>query len=95
MKKKSNSTTTLPTRPNRRPKQAAIVTTQIASRPKQIPSEVLTNLETACKAGRWLVAVFRVEQEQLFLDRTANNFPKRDIDLAMRLIVEDVQKLKE
>ena len=64
------------------------------SAPK-IPPDVGANLERACNTGQWLVAVFRINDEKLFLDRTATNFPKADIDLACRLFVENVQELKK
>ncbi len=59
-----------------------------------LKDDVVKLVERAAKTGKWMVAVFRVEDKQLHLDRTAVNFPKGDIDLAMRLIVENVQQLK-
>lgn len=66
-----------------------------ATQPRSsIPSDVLANLERACQSGKWLFAVWRVENGKVFLDRTASNFNPSDIDQSMRMIVEDVQKLK-
>jgi len=60
----------------------------------KLSPEITGGLDRAFKAGQWLIAIFRVEQEQLFLDRTAMNFPKADVDLASRLFVENIQELK-
>lgn len=46
------------------------------------------------RTGQWLVAVFRVENEKLHLDRTAMNFPRSDLDLTSRLFVESISELK-
>jgi hypothetical protein len=59
-----------------------------------LPSDVAASLGRACKAGKWLIAIFHVEQENLILDRTAMNFPVADLELASRLFVENVQRLK-
>ena len=71
---------------------AKIATPQIPS--SRIPSDVLTSLERACRSGKWLFAAWRVEDGKVFLDRTASDFPVGDLDMAMRLIVENVQELK-
>ena len=60
-----------------------------------IPANILRQFENAMKSGRWLITVLRVENEKLFLDRTAMNFPTADLDLAIRLIVENLQSLKD
>lgn len=59
-----------------------------------IPAAVVAQLEAAVRTGQWLVAVFRVENEKLFLDRTAMNFPRTDLDLTSRLFVENITELK-
>ena len=59
-----------------------------------IPSEITASLDRACKAGKWLIAVFHVDHDKLILDRTAMNFPVADLELASRLFVENVQRLK-
>ncbi len=59
-----------------------------------IPTEIAASLDRACKAGKWLIAVFHVDHEKLILDRTAMNFPVADLELASRLFVENVQRLK-
>ena len=51
-------------------------------------------LKTALNSGQWLVAIFRVQDGILFLDRTAMDFPKSDIDGATRLFVENLMDLK-
>ena len=58
------------------------------------PDELIANIDRARSSSKWLVAVFHIDDEQLFLDRTAMNFPKADIDLACRLFVENLQQLK-
>ncbi len=59
-----------------------------------IPPEITASLDRACKAGKWLIAVFHVDHDKLILDRTAMNFPVADLELASRLFVENVQRLK-
>ena len=59
-----------------------------------IPPDVTASLGRACQAGKWLIAIFHVDQEKLILDRTAMNFPVADLELASRLFVENVQRLK-
>ena len=59
-----------------------------------IPPDVAASLSRACKAGKWLIAVFHVDHENLILDRTAMNFPVADLELASRLFVENVQRLR-
>lgn len=60
----------------------------------QFPAPVQKALESAAKTGKWLITVCRIENETLFLDRTALNFPFADLDLACRLFVENVSELK-
>ncbi len=60
----------------------------------RIPPDVAASLDRACKAGKWLIAVFHVDHDKLILDRTAMNFPVADLELASRLFVENVQRLK-
>ncbi len=60
----------------------------------KMPPDVAASLDRACKAGKWLIAVFHVDHDKLILDRTAMNFPLADLELASRLFVENVQRLK-
>ena len=60
----------------------------------KIPPDVAASLDRACKAGKWLIAVFHVDHDKLILDQTAMNFPVADLELASRLFVENVQRLK-
>jgi hypothetical protein len=60
----------------------------------RIPLDVATSLDRACKTGKWLIAVFHVDHDKLILDRTAMSFPVADLELACRLFVENVQRLK-
>ncbi len=60
----------------------------------RLPPDVATSLDRACKTGKWLIAVFHVDHDKLILDRTAMNFPVADLELASRLFVENVQRLK-
>ena len=60
----------------------------------KMPPDVAASLDRACKAGKWLIAVFHVDHDKLILDRTAMNFPVADLELASRLFVENVQRLK-
>jgi hypothetical protein len=58
------------------------------------PADVLISLKKAVETGQWLIAVCRIENERLLLDRTAMNFPVADLDLACRLFVENVTEMK-
>ena len=60
----------------------------------RIPQDLAASLDRASKAGKWLIAVFHVDHDKLILDRTAMNFPVADLELASRLFVENVQRLK-
>lgn len=62
-----------------------------------IPSprdEASANVETAVKTGKWISIAIRVEGSTVNLNRTAVSFPKEDIDTVLRLIADDLNKLK-
>ena len=60
------------------------------------PSEqAIDKARVATTSERWLVAAFRLEGDQLRLDRVAFNFPKEVVADACRLFVENVEQLKE
>jgi hypothetical protein len=73
-----------------------INTIRIDSEPKKpdIITETQTNLEQAVRTGQWAVFVIRVENGNVYLERTAQNVPQSDIPVALRLIADDCQKLK-
>ena len=56
--------------------------------------QAVSNVRKATQSGKWLIAAFRIDGEQLHLDRIALNFPKGDLSLACRLFVENVEALK-
>jgi hypothetical protein len=60
----------------------------------RIPPDVVASMDRACEIGKWLIAIFHVDHDKLILDRTAMNFPVADLELASRLFVENVQRLK-
>ncbi|WP_373649202.1 hypothetical protein [Schlesneria sp. DSM 10557] len=84
---------TLKTHECRQEKQAA--PPAASPDPCRWPSPVVDSLTDATLAGKWLIAVFRVDGDQLQLDRTAQNFPRADLDLACRLFVESLNDLKK
>jgi hypothetical protein len=47
----------------------------------KIPPEIIAQLENACATGKWLIAIWRVEDRRIYLNRTATDFPTTDIDL--------------
>lgn len=60
-----------------------------------VPTEIASQIERAIHSGRWMVAVWRIDEaNQMHCDRTAMNMPRGDIDLAMRLIVENCEEMK-
>lgn len=59
------------------------------------PANVLANLEQALSSGKWMFAVWSIDdRNEMHLNRTVMNFPKGDLDLAVRLLAENLQPLK-
>lgn len=48
----------------------------------------------AKKSGQWMVGVWRIENNQVILDRTVLNFPIAEMDLAISLLIDNLKKLK-
>ena len=48
----------------------------------------------ALRTGKWLIAILRVEDGSVYLDRVAANFPTSDVTVAARLVVEEFDRLK-
>lgn len=61
---------------------------------KDISTEVLQKLAAAAKSGRWLLAVWHVVDEKIFLDRVATNFPTVDLDESVKLLDKNLSELK-
>ncbi len=59
-----------------------------------IPAEILQQISTAIQTGHCLLAVWYVKDGQVELRRTAIDFPTIDLDLSVKLLGEDLQKLK-
>lgn len=59
----------------------------------EIPPGVLDQLDRAAKCGRYLVAVWRIDNGQVLLDTTTNNWPKSDFSTASTLLKSDIAKL--
>jgi hypothetical protein len=59
-----------------------------------LPDDLQRAMQQAVASGRWLIAVYRVEDGQVKLHRTARDFPPFDLDTAVRLLQENVQALK-
>lgn len=76
-----------------KPNRASAV--DAVNKPPELPPQVVESLRSASQAGIWLIAVFRVEDNRMQLERTARNFPIADLDLACRLFVESLQELKQ
>jgi len=60
-----------------------------------LPPQVVESFAQAAQAGTWLIAVFRIQNNRMQLERTAHKFPIADLDLACRLFVESLQELKK
>jgi len=53
------------------------------------------SLQKSIASGKWMAVAFRVEGERLFIDWSQVNFPKHDIDSAIRMFTEDMEQLKK
>ena len=56
--------------------------------------EAQSNVDDSLRTGNWLVITLRIENKTILLNRTAVNFPKDDIDTALTMIGNDLNKLK-
>ena len=61
----------------------------------RIRPEVLATLEQATRSGKWISLTLRIEDGKVWLDRTAMDFPKNDLDTALTMIVADLNRLKK
>lgn len=59
-----------------------------------LPDEVLGSLKKAVQRGRWLVAVFSIDNGQIMLDRTATDWPAADVDKAITLLAQNIRPLR-
>lgn len=50
-------------------------------------------LTAAMASQRWLVAVWHIEHDQVFLFRQINGFPTSDLDVAQQLLRDDLRNL--
>ena len=91
-KKKSSEQPILTPSP-RKARKATTTTPSIELTP--LLPQVVDSLAQAAEAGTWLIAVFRIQNNRMQLERTAHNFPIADLDLACRLFVESLQELKK
>jgi hypothetical protein len=51
-------------------------------------------VKTAIGSGKWLIAAFNVTGDKLSVDVVSSNFPDSETQLATRLFVETLEKLK-
>lgn len=56
----------------------------------QIPAEILLQVAKAVRSGKCLIAVWRIEDMQLLLDRTTIAFPIADFSGAIKLLQKDL-----
>jgi hypothetical protein len=59
-----------------------------------LTSDVNIALLKAKQSESWMVGVWRVENNQVILDRTVLNFPIAEMDLAVSLLIDNLKKLK-
>jgi hypothetical protein len=65
-----------------------------AVRPKAVQSDELSKqIRTAKKAGAYMVAVWKVEDDRVHLFRMSNEFPFTEIPTALELLQNDFEKL--
>ncbi|WP_397570670.1 hypothetical protein [Schlesneria sp. T3-172] len=55
---------------------------------------VLNEIEKAASSARWMVAIWRIEDGQLHLDRTTVNFPSDDCNEAIKMLQRDLVRLQ-
>lgn len=51
-------------------------------------------VKTAIGSGKWLIAVFNVTGDKMSVDVVSSSFPDSETQLATRLFVETLEKLK-
>lgn len=88
-------------------KKAAVKNTKVASKKRSVNKptavlvaartprdQVLSNVDASLRTGRWVVIMLRIEDSKIRLERTAVNFPREDIDTALTMIGDDLNKMK-
>ena len=94
MKKKVTNKAVVMVKKARSPKRATGAVTAVPSLVLPPHEEIVSKVRQATASGKWLIVSIRVEGDTVFMDRMSVNFPKNDIGMAQRLIVEDLDKLK-
>lgn len=56
-----------------------------------IPAELLQQMDSAIRSGRWLFAVWRIDDGRIHLDRTAVDFPTVDLEKAVQLLSDNLR----
>ena len=51
-------------------------------------------VKTAIESGKWMIAAFNVTGDKLSVDVVSSSFPDSETQLATRLFVETLEKLK-
>lgn len=83
----------VPAKPKvKKPVPAVQPTADLVQLAGQIPVEILQQIATAIASGSWMVAVWRVADGQVHLDRTTISFPNGDLDIAMQLLADNLKK---
>lgn len=78
----------------KRPTKKKVIKKPVVSPTKTAEELVDDNVAKMKEAGKWVVFCVRIEDGKVCVERTAVAFPKVEIDTTIRLIVEDLQKLK-
>ena len=94
MKKAATKKSAAVVKKARSPKRATGSTAVVSIPDLQPHDEIIGKVRAATKSGKWLVAVIHIENDKIYLERMAVNFPKGDIVEAQRLFVTDLDKLK-
>lgn len=58
----------------------------------ELPSFIVEKLITAVLAGKWVAAIWRVEDGKVHLDRMTQNFPREDLPRVVDLLAENLRK---
>ena len=77
----------------RRAKKVVLDDTPLAVAKAPTMGDLLGQLQKAIDSGQYLVAIVRQDGNQVIVDRHAVEFPKGSLDVAIKLITNDLQKL--
>lgn len=61
---------------------------------KSLPADVVEKLAEAKKSDRFMVAIWNVADNKVNLFWNTQNFPRGDVDVAVKLLSDDLAKIR-